>query len=107
MADVPHFQFPFDFVDGKAAEVEQDTMDDVAGCVAVILLYPRGFRESLPGFGRPDPTFTAPLNTERIRRAVSEWEPRAELTVEDNVDAFDRGVHRVRALVKTGEHKNG
>lgn len=87
---------PFDVKDGKVAEVEQDTVEDVAGCVFAILLTPVGYRDEAPDFGTADPTFTAPVNTERLRRTVAKQEERANSTVEENVDAFEAGVRRLR-----------
>lgn len=102
MADVPHFRMPFGFKDGKFAEVEQDSIEDVAGCVEVALRTPRGWRDDNPEFGTPDPTFTSPPDIERLRIAVSESEPRAEVTVEDDMDAFDLGLTRVTMNVGAG-----
>lgn len=108
MADEPtHLRYPFQFVDGRAAEVVQDSDEDVDGCVDVILRTPVDWREELPEFGNPNPTFTSPLNLDRMRRSVNEWEPRAESTVDETgTDAFERGVHRIRIAVK-GEQSNG
>lgn len=106
MADIPHFKYPFQIDGTKVAEVEQDSMADVAGCVEVILRTPHGHRDYLPEFGTPDPTFTAPFDPERLRRAVNDWEPRAEVTVEHGRDAFDIGLERVRVIVGK-ESQNG
>lgn len=94
--DAPHFKFPFEFDGQKFAEVEQDTFDDVAGCVQVVLRTPLGFRDALPEFGTPNPTFKAPPSVEAQRRAVAEWEPRAQATVTEDRSALDEGIERVR-----------
>lgn len=106
MTDIPHFKMPFQFDGARAAEVEQDTIEDVAGCVEVVLRTPRGHRDELPEFGTPDPTFTSPPDIDSLRSAVAEWEPRAEATVEGDTDAFEMGVRRIRMTVQTGE-QNG
>ena len=104
MTDVPHFAFPFtrDPATGHAAEVEQDSIEDVTGCVQVVLITPRGWRVELPEFGTPDPTFSTPpaADIEVMRKAVSDWEPRAFLTVTDNSNAFELGVQRLRMIVE-------
>lgn len=106
MTDIPHFQFPFEFKDGRFAEVEQDTIEDVAGCVEVVLRTPVGHRDELPEFGTHNPSFTAPPDIDSLRRAVTEWEPRAEATVEDDTDAFELGITRLRVIIESGE-QNG
>lgn len=106
MTDIPHFRMPFGVENGRVAEVEQDTIEDVAGCVEVVLRVPQGHRDELPEFGTPDPTFTSPPDIGSLHRAVTEWEPRAESTVEDGTDAFEMGVTRLRMNVNTGE-QNG
>jgi len=101
MTDSPHFLFPFQLgPDGHVAEVEQDSIDDVAGCVQAILLTPRGHRDDLPEFGTVDPAFLSPPDTEGQREAITEWEPRAEATLIDDSDAYELGVQRVRAIVE-------
>lgn len=104
MADVPHFRVPFGWSeDGThVAEVEQDSIADVAGCVEVILRTPRGSREELPEFGTPSPVFTAPFKIDGARRAVAEWEPRAQVTIEEGVSALELGLRRVGVNVDTG-----
>lgn len=103
MADLPHFRMPFGLdEDGHVAEVEQDSIEDVAGCVEVVLRTPRGWRDDNPEFGTPDPTFSSPPDSEDVRAAVSESEPRAEVTVEDDMDAFDVGLLRVQMHVGAG-----
>lgn len=94
---------PFDVKDGKVREVEQGSMDDVAGCVEVILRTPLGQRSELPEFGTQDPSFTAPPDIDRLRRSTSEWEPRAEVTIDEitQEDAFEVGLKRVRMTVGT------
>lgn len=104
MPDTPHFALPFRFVNGHAAEVEQDTVEDIAACVEAVLRTRPGERDELPEFGTPDLTFTQrPVDTDALLDAVEEWEPRARLLVEERPDLFDETVARVRVAVDTEE----
>lgn len=100
-----HFSMPFDVdpLTGHVREAEQDSVEDVAGCVEVILRTPRGFRDELPEFGLPDPAFKPQeVTIEAMRVAVTEWEPRAVATFEDQSNAFELGVQRIRATIDRG-----
>jgi len=77
----PHLAVPFTLaIDGSAATVEQDTADDIANCVRTLLSTPTGARLAVPDYGVVDPTF-AGVNEAEIAAAVTEWEPRADITV--------------------------
>lgn len=80
--DTPHFAFPFTFdANGRSIVVQQDTVEDVASCAANVVSFPLGFREDVPSFGVPDPTFkTTPLNTTQIDAGIAKWEPRARVS---------------------------
>lgn len=88
--DIPHFSLPLRLAGDSLAVVEQDTADEIADCVLVVLLCPRDFRAELPEFGIDDPTFaqTAP-DAEAIAVAVADWEPRAHAAVTSEPEAFD------------------
>jgi phage baseplate assembly protein W len=85
----PQLSYPFDF-----SEVEQDTLDEIAMACELVLRYPVGYRIELPQFGRPELLFRE--STEDIERlllnAVSRWEPRARLLVEERPDRWTRMV---------------
>jgi hypothetical protein len=88
--DCPHFDLPFRFENGAAVVVEQDTTEDVAACVAAVLLYPLEWRPEAPTFGIRDPTFTeGGVDTADVARALAEWEPRADLLVSGALDDDD------------------
>lgn len=90
MTDVPHFALPLRFEAGAAVVVEQDTTEDVATCVAAILLYPRGWRAEAPTFGITDPTFhEGMVDRTELLRALAEWEPRAEVALSGVIDDLD------------------
>lgn len=61
----------------------QDTIDDVAQCVEVIVGTPVGQRTMVPTFGVPDPTFARP-NISVISAAIQQFEPRAIASVQFN-----------------------
>lgn len=78
---IPHLAFPFTIgEDGTAEVVEQDSLDEVAQCVQVLLSTPQGSRVVVPSYGVPDPTFVG-LDEATVEQAVSDWEPRAEVAV--------------------------
>jgi phage baseplate assembly protein W len=86
MTVVPQLSLPLriDPATGTYAEVEQDSVDDVAGCVEAVLLTRIGERDELPEFGTPDLAFLElPLDLGALVRLVEQWEPRAELLVEE------------------------
>lgn len=82
MAQIPHFALPLrlDGI-GRLATIEQDSADEIAQCVAVILATPEGSRVEVPDFGIPRLEFNLP-DTADIIAAVQEWEPRADLSLD-------------------------
>lgn len=89
MADIPHFSFPFSFkgLNVHAREVEQDTVDDVASCVAAVLLTRVGQYSDSPEFGTNDPVFIeGGIDPDEMMRVVEFWEPRIVATVEEGWD---------------------
>ena len=48
--DSPHLKVPFQIVGPRAQVLEQDTHEEIAQCVEVILRYPLGVRLDLPDF---------------------------------------------------------
>lgn len=95
-----HFAFPMQFAGAGFATVEQDTVDDIAGCCAAVLAYPLGSRPERPDFGVDEQAFAAQgPNPAEIRHALAAWEPRANTTV-DFADAdLVRLFSRVRVQV--------
>ena len=85
VTDVPHLAFPFEFAGGSARENEQDSVQDIAACVAAIVLTPSGAMIEAPEFGSTDlPFLTADDAREVILAAVAEHEPRATLALGDD-----------------------
>jgi phage baseplate assembly protein W len=102
MPDVPHLAFPVRLFGTSFLSYEQDTIDDIASCVELILLYEPGSREMLPEFGTQDPTFeTQPIDLQQIAAAVERWEPRVHTLLSQAPDVLDAMVVRVLAQLKT------
>ena len=73
---------------GQVATIQQDSYEDVANCVEMVLNTPRGFRSALPEFGIDDPTFTQ-VDPNTLRADLQDWEPRA--IVDINIVNDDSG----------------
>lgn len=94
MSQPLQMSYPLRFVNGLPVMVEQDSAQEIAECVEVILRYPAGSCVDLPEFGIPDPTFAQNgLDLDVVRDVVEEWEPRAEAVLERDprflADALD------------------
>lgn len=78
MADTPHFAHPFR-IGQSVAVVDQDTDEEILGCVWAICSTEIESRDELPEFGVEDLAFR---REEAVRAevvdAVREWEPRVE-----------------------------
>jgi hypothetical protein len=100
--ETPHFAHPFTLAvqpgGSLAANVdEQDSVEDITACVTRIVSFVRGSRDELPEFGISDPLFQqAPVDTERLINEVGEWEDRADLSADWNVDSADELITHVR-----------
>lgn len=103
MPDVPHFKVPFQLSQGRVVVVEQDTLDEVAQCVAAVLACPEGARLENPDFGTPEYLLTeAPIDVDELVNAVNEHEPRAGVIIEEAPETWDGLVRRVTARVQGG-----
>ena len=99
MADCPHFSLPFR-LGPTAAVCEQDSVEEIAGCVLAILLCPVGYRSELPTFGIIDPTFTTPVDLDALRGSIDLWEPRAVIALEQlELDDVDELIARLQVAV--------
>lgn len=91
----PHFDLPFR-LGAAAAVVEQDTVDDVANCVYLLIRTHLGSRPEATAFGIRDLAFsTIPLDKNEIRDVISSSEPRAAAIIAERVDAFDSLIDHV------------
>lgn len=82
---IPHLDWPVRVgANGHLVTNEQDSVDDIATCVAVSLLTPPGWRDDEPDFGaRPDFPLL-PVNLSDLSSQVARDEPRAQLDLSDN-----------------------
>ena len=100
MADIPHFDLPFRYLNAQPVVVEQDSEEDVLNCVEAIVRTPVGERPELPTFGSDDWLFSIqPIPTMALINSISEQEPRAMATVEQEPDAFEDLAAKVRISV--------
>lgn len=101
---IPHLRVPLQVVAGHLAVVEQDSEDELAQSVAVVLGTLRGERPVVPGFGITDQGFQEPRAAELVA-AVEANEPRVRVlrvdgppgvetvTFVDPMDETNREVH--------------
>lgn len=102
MSELPHFAFPFQLQGSSFAVLEQDTVEEVAQCVEVLIATPVGARTDQPDFGVVDLTFQQSIDHAAILDAVAVWEPRALAEVASSPDDLDELVQRVQIMVKAG-----
>jgi phage baseplate assembly protein W len=100
---VPHFALPFRIVGTSAVTNEQDSLDDVAACVAAIERYHPGDRVEAPDFGVPDQTFGVAIDQRAITDAIERYEPRSVPSVADQLDALDEGIRHVQIETHGGQ----
>ena len=78
---IPHFSVPLTLLsNGQFAVNDQDSIDDLAQCVAACLATPVGSRMEVPDYGTDRAEFVGP-NPASIVAAVKEWDPRVDLDV--------------------------
>jgi phage baseplate assembly protein W len=103
--ETPHFAHPFAFAeqpDGSLAALvdEQDSLEEITGCIARIVSFPRGSRDELPDFGIDDPTFEqAPVDVRLLSAQVAEWEDRVEVQADATIDTADDLISHVRLTI--------
>lgn len=97
MPERPHIAFPPRLTSGgRLAVNEQDSDEDVASGIAVILSWPRGTRRGKPDFGVPPPLFEQAELSE-LRDAVMANEPRAATIDPELLDTtMRRGIESIR-----------
>lgn len=103
MIERPHLRFPFarDPHTGSVGVVEQDSVDHVMSCEMVITVCPLGARDDRPEFGWPWPDLqTPPLDTESLRVALEEFEPRADVEVTQFADLIDAAKQFIEVRVE-------
>lgn len=92
MADIPHLAFPVRFnAAGSAVVVEQDSAEEIAGCVETIVRTVKGHRLERPEFGIRDLVFEQVkpgAAAQHVERQVLTHEPRAALLVAEDTSAL-------------------
>lgn len=79
---IPHLSWPLTLnSNGSFAALEQDSVEELAQCVAVLIVTPAGSRMEAPDYGSPRPEFGA-VDAAATYAAVLEWEPRVDLTLD-------------------------
>jgi phage baseplate assembly protein W len=77
-----HLAVPFLIgLNGAAVTLAQDSAEEVAQSVKVLLSTRPGDRAVVPGYGVPEPTFAPtadPVDAALVIAAAAEWEPRAD-----------------------------
>lgn len=82
---IPHLDWPVRILaNGHLASNEQDSIDDIATCVAVSLLTPPGWRDDEPDFGSRLDFPLLPVNLSDLQSSVARDEPRAQLQLHDD-----------------------
>jgi phage baseplate assembly protein W len=90
MIAIPHLQIPLRLLGNHLGQVEQDTVDDVAQCVQVIVSTPLGFSDELPDMGLTMQEFyVGGADVEEIQAQLDEHEPRWAGLVEEAPDKLD------------------
>lgn len=92
---VPHFQMPFQLgaKNGGAFVNEQDSAHDVIDCIRLIIAFPVGSRQDMPGFGIPDVPFQVRDTAipQQVKDAIARWEVRISMNArgEDTIITDD------------------
>lgn len=79
---------------------EQDSLDDVAACVAALLLCPLGWRAERVEYGTNDQTFLLNLQLPEIAAAIARWEPRAVYLLQEGSDDADQLARQLTVLLE-------
>lgn len=105
MNEVPHLALPIRLsADGSFETVDQDSLEEIAQNVEVLLLTEIGSRIEVPDYGVPSMVFATDINDETILALIEEWEPRASAFIKEEPDRVDELIRRVRATVaRVGE----
>ena len=99
---IPHLTFPFRVdTSGSVDVLDQDSDEEIAQCVRVLLSTTMGERIELPDFGVASPVFTTMSSHDDadMAAAVGKWEPRATALVHSEV--IDESLRHVLVELKT------
>jgi phage baseplate assembly protein W len=99
---VPHFALPFRVeASGSVAVLDQDSEEEIAQCVGVLMSTTVGERIELPGYGIRSPVFSTMSTHDDadMAAAVGKWEPRATALVHSEV--IDESLRHVLVQIET------
>ena len=102
---VPHLALPLTLgPNGSFNTIQQDTIEEVAQSVEVILGTPLGSRLQVPGFGVPDPVLTElSPSAHQIQQVIAQWEPRALTAV--SITNNSAGTTQISVAVELANHQ--
>lgn len=94
---IPHLRFPFQVIGDKAAVVEQNSYDEIAQCVQIVLTTSVGERIEVPTYGVSDPVFSSDSQARQqaMIEALNDWEPRWDGTLDITIDNVDEFIHHI------------
>lgn len=96
----PHFDIPFRLLPAGTPVTEQDTFEEIANCVEVIIRTPLGFRDDAPDFGFPNlELLSQPVINQELQEIVDNQEPRASVLLREQPDFYDNLIDRVTVEV--------
>lgn len=102
--DFPHFAQPVRFASGSYALCDEDTDEDVLGCVQRCLETPLGFADDEPEFGLREQVFRqGGADLDAIAAAVEDWEPRVTDRIARNPVLLAQLLDRVTVAVSPVE----
>lgn len=94
--EAPHMASPFTILRSGVQTVEQDTPQEIAGCVYNICVCAEGEREDDPSFGRPELAGgPVPIDLAALESAILRQEPRADLDVTEQASAVSQALREV------------
>lgn len=107
MADTPQIALPIRFVNGRIAEIEQDSPQEIEQCIETICRYRPHDREERPDFGIDDQTFReGGVDLNKLQQEVERLEPRADLVFSEAWE-YENLVERIRTSNNYNEGVNG
>lgn len=96
---IPHFRLPFRVTNGSVDTIEQDSLDEIAQCVQVLLSTELGTRLELPDYGIAQPLFMTKIDFSAVLAQLDKWEPRARTVINSDIDSTDELLRSLRLEV--------
>lgn len=102
MSDINHISYPFRWgPTGNAAELEQDTLDEITNCVEVVVRTSVGDLVDQPDMGITDPLFKRIPNVVQLSSQINQWEPRADIQLDTFFDTVDTLIRYITLQIAT------